>query len=301
MPVLGELRLRDSLVQLVRIDNRNKRFDGLYSESRHLLHLDIDHDPAAVALSPRLGRYADGHDLAFAGIGPVMFRPAGFRVEARGLAPSYRLQCWLAGDSLDAFREQRGGWSSDSLARTLDIRARNLGLYMARLANEVANPGFAAGMTADAVLTLVLGEIADYIDRRPPVAPGAGPADRAAATETALKLVVERICDLADLTPTIDELALLAGVAKPRLLRLFREACGMSLVAFVKDMRLQRARHYLAFTDMSLTQIAERLCFSSQANFATAFRREMGVAPREYRREHRTRMVYARTARASLA
>lgn len=290
MPILGELKLRDSHVQLVGMDNKKQEFQGVYSANQHLLYMYIDLKGPVC-----FGRYAEGRNRDFAGLGSVVFRPAGFRVEAHGFAPYRRLQCWLGESSFDVLQTLVRGWTPEALSRTLDIRARSLSLYMARLAAEITRPGFASGVAADAILILALSDIAQFIAGQQPDVLNHGAGRWTAAGDRAMKKVIERINDLAEATPTIEELAQLAAMDKRRLLREFKSACGVSLVAYVRDMRLQRAQHYLAFTDMSLAQVSDLLGFSSSANFSTAFRHEMNVTPREYRRERRPRVGYART------
>lgn len=292
MTILGELILKDCSIELVRYAEAGTAFSGVFSGASNLLHMDIDYRNICRNGFPRFGRYTN-ESQEFSGIGPIVFRPAGFPVEARGFAPSHRLQCWLGDGPLNVVQDSVRRWDSGSLTRTLDIKAGSISLYMARLANEVARPGFASSVTADALLVLALNEIAGYVggDRSAETRNAPGSGQHRDGDEAAVKRVVERICDMMDVTPTIDDLASLAGTSKVRLLRMFKEHAGTSLVAFIRRTRLEHALHYLALSDLSTTQIAERLGFSTQPNFSTAFRKEMRVTPRQYRRDHRPRVI----------
>jgi AraC family transcriptional regulator len=83
------------------------------------------------------------------------------------------------------------------------------------------------------------------------------------------------------------DLATLAGVATMSVYhfaRRFKETAGMSPHAYVLSRRIRRAREMLDRGEISLAHVAVACGFSSQAHFTTAFRRDLGVTPGEYRR-----------------
>jgi len=55
----------------------------------------------------------------------------------------------------------------------------------------------------------------------------------------------------------------------------------------IMRLRMERARMLLQQTDMSVEQICRKSGFASFKYFARAFRREIGLTPREYRKRHR--------------
>jgi len=59
---------------------------------------------------------------------------------------------------------------------------------------------------------------------------------------------------------------------------------GVAPYRYVSQQRLQSAMTLLAEGKQSLSNIARRCRFSSQASFNRAFRRATGVTPGEYRR-----------------
>jgi len=70
----------------------------------------------------------------------------------------------------------------------------------------------------------------------------------------------------------------------PRTLaRRFIAAYGETPMAHYRRLRLDKARDLLQRGDHSVAQVAAACGFPSPANFATAFRREFGAAPRDYR------------------
>lgn len=57
----------------------------------------------------------------------------------------------------------------------------------------------------------------------------------------------------------------------------------MSLRDMIEEARVANARRLLTLDDLSLTQIAEQLDYSSASTFRRAFKRSVGVTPAEYR------------------
>lgn len=83
------------------------------------------------------------------------------------------------------------------------------------------------------------------------------------------------------------DLASLSGVAAMSVYhfaRRFKETTGMSPHAYVLSRRVRRARDMLNRGGTSLAHVAAVCGFSSQAHFTTAFRRDLGVTPGQYRR-----------------
>lgn len=67
----------------------------------------------------------------------------------------------------------------------------------------------------------------------------------------------------------------------------FRRAFGLSPRAMMHKLRMQRAQHLLLEGRMSIKEIATSVGYWRQHEFARAFRREVGVAPSDYRRRPR--------------
>ncbi|HRK29641.1 MAG TPA: DNA-binding transcriptional regulator [Tepidisphaeraceae bacterium] len=69
--------------------------------------------------------------------------------------------------------------------------------------------------------------------------------------------------------------------------RRFREEMGRSLLDEIRRVRIERAMQLLRDTSMDMPTIAEKCGFSSQARFATVFRKESGGTPTAYRKRVR--------------
>lgn len=71
--------------------------------------------------------------------------------------------------------------------------------------------------------------------------------------------------------------------------RLFKASTGKNLRDFVEEARIKRAVERLLATDKTLTEIAYECGFSSQSYFSYAFKKRMGMPPREYARKAQTK------------
>ena len=62
----------------------------------------------------------------------------------------------------------------------------------------------------------------------------------------------------------------------------FKEKVGMTFSAYVEQMRIQLASRMLAESGSSITEISERVGYSSSSAFGRAYKRVMGCTPNEY-------------------
>jgi AraC family transcriptional regulator len=82
----------------------------------------------------------------------------------------------------------------------------------------------------------------------------------------------------------------LAGVAKLspfHFARAFKASMGRPPHAYLRDLRIARAKAMLVETDLPLTEIAALVGYEAPQTLGKAFRRETGVTPSDYRRERR--------------
>jgi AraC-like DNA-binding protein len=85
-----------------------------------------------------------------------------------------------------------------------------------------------------------------------------------------------------DCQPTLPQIAAIVGIGPQALARrLARE--GQSFRGLSSMVRHERACQLLLDSSTPVAQISNRLGYSSVANFSTAFRREAGVSPRQFR------------------
>ncbi len=85
----------------------------------------------------------------------------------------------------------------------------------------------------------------------------------------------------------IDDLAAHSGVSRAHLARLFREQVGVAPMAYLAQLRLQRAVQLLQLSDIPVKRIALEVGYPDQCYFSTWFRRVTGRTPGEHRRRSR--------------
>lgn len=83
---------------------------------------------------------------------------------------------------------------------------------------------------------------------------------------------------------TITELADLLHLSVRQTQRLLKERFGKTFTQKRTEARMAAASQLLRDTYLSVTEISERAGFSNIEHFSTAFRRETGYSPREYRK-----------------
>lgn len=64
--------------------------------------------------------------------------------------------------------------------------------------------------------------------------------------------------------------------------KLFSEEIGVSPMKYLCGMRIEKARELLRIPDVSITELSEKLGYSSVYSFSRAFARECGIPPSEY-------------------
>ena len=66
--------------------------------------------------------------------------------------------------------------------------------------------------------------------------------------------------------------------------RSFKRAFGETPHQYLLTRRIERAKHLLRETDLSVTEVSLEVGFRSLGSFSAAFKRIVGVGPREFRR-----------------
>jgi len=84
--------------------------------------------------------------------------------------------------------------------------------------------------------------------------------------------------------PSQKRLAQLIGINEKRLTHAFRTLLGKTVHDYLRDQRMEQARILLQDRTLSVAEIADQLGFSSPANFASAFRRQLGCSPVAFRK-----------------
>ncbi len=82
---------------------------------------------------------------------------------------------------------------------------------------------------------------------------------------------------------TIDDLADHLDTSTSHISRLFKEELGISPSDYIRNVKLDKAKNLLRFSDYSIIEISNYLSFSSQSHFSKLFFEDTGMTPKKYR------------------
>lgn len=82
---------------------------------------------------------------------------------------------------------------------------------------------------------------------------------------------------------TIKELAEYLGISESYLSKLFAKEMGVPISTYITDIKIEKAKNLLQFSDYSITDIANYLSFASQSHFIQVFEKKTGITPNKYR------------------
>ncbi|MGB7753714.1 MAG: helix-turn-helix transcriptional regulator [Candidatus Acidiferrales bacterium] len=92
---------------------------------------------------------------------------------------------------------------------------------------------------------------------------------------------------------TMRDLAREFGLSPSRLQHLFKERTGARLGRWLVELRLQRAAHLLAESNMSVKEVAWAVGYSHTSSFVRAFERVFHQAPGRFQREKLNKSVFS--------
>ena len=81
----------------------------------------------------------------------------------------------------------------------------------------------------------------------------------------------------------LEEIADAVGISPGHLSRVFRQDMDMTIQEYIQKFRVERAANLLKYSEASLTEISDYVCFHSQSHFGNAFKRYMQMTPKQYR------------------
>ena len=85
---------------------------------------------------------------------------------------------------------------------------------------------------------------------------------------------------------TREDLAEYTDLSPTYLSHLFVQHEHQTLKSYILKERVNAAMNMLKFSDYSISQIAEYLCFGTQSRFGATFKKFAGMSPGEYRRQN---------------
>lgn len=85
----------------------------------------------------------------------------------------------------------------------------------------------------------------------------------------------------------IDEAAEYLKISPAYLSRLFKQETGVAFSEYVNNLKIEEASSLLLFTEYSDLEISNLLGFSSQSHFIKIFRKQMGLTPKQYKKQYK--------------
>ena len=105
------------------------------------------------------------------------------------------------------------------------------------------------------------------------------------STDERLQKAVQYIQENTNQHITVGDVAKYTGFSKSYFSAYFKENLGFTVSDFILRCKLEEGRRLLQFTNKPISTISTFLCFSSQSHFQTAFKKQFGMTPNEYRRK----------------
>lgn len=81
---------------------------------------------------------------------------------------------------------------------------------------------------------------------------------------------------------TLEKICLQVGYSKNQLIRLFHKVTGVTPYQYYLDLRLERAKQYLLYSNLSFQEIADNLCFHDTSHFVAQFHKKTGYTPKQF-------------------
>lgn len=103
-------------------------------------------------------------------------------------------------------------------------------------------------------------------------------------SQTTLNHVIDYIQTHLDQDVKLTNLAAIAQLSPYHFLRLFKQRLGVTPHQYILQCRIDRAKHFLQHSELSIADIARRVGFCDQSHLTRHFKRIVGVTPRQLSR-----------------
>lgn len=85
---------------------------------------------------------------------------------------------------------------------------------------------------------------------------------------------------------TVAELSEYLHLSPSYLSRLFKKEIGISISCYIINLKIEKAKNLLQYSEYTILDISNYLAFSSQSHFIQTFQKYTGITPYKYRTKH---------------
>jgi len=167
----------------------------------------------------------------------------------------------------------------DALIVDLSKSPRMTGVFETLL-DEQSNPGAGSSALTAALMQQCLVQVFRVLHEDP----DSSLPWLSALSDPRLSAVIDRVVRDPGADHTVESLASVAALSRSAFAKRFTDVVGVSPMALVRRVRLDRAAHrLLTDREASMEQVASSVGFSSRSQFSKAFRVQHGVSPSAWR------------------
>ncbi|WP_336971095.1 AraC family transcriptional regulator [Sphingobium aromaticiconvertens] len=263
--------------------------NGIRADIRHFAwerSCDARFEPDSHYLDYSLGPRAHGARLLSEGrrntppFGEVAYLPKGSAFEAHCEPSEYRVLC-LTFEATAAERIFQNEDLPSTLRPCFDVKSPWVRQGLARIAEEVRNPGFAKDMLVETIAMSLVVDLCRHLQGRQI----SDDMTNGRMADWRLRRLQDRIeAGLAGPLSIID-LAQECGLSSRHLMRTFKNTVGMTISNYIADARIAQAKRDLVQEGAMIKVVAGNCGFQSAAAFSAAFRKATGLSPRGFRQE----------------
>jgi AraC family transcriptional regulator len=216
--------------------------------------------------------YLDGQRWA-----PVSMPPRSLWIQPAALPFSFRVRmtarwCGIVLDP-DAVTAILG--RPPAIEPAIGLEDPVLAALLEAIAAEVLRGGSSGARFAEAMLLAVATQLGRLFGTERQV--------RGGVAGRALRLVTDFVDAHLERELGVADLAAQVGLSTAHFARAFKESTGLTPQRFVMRRRLERARRFLADTELAIGDIAAACGFYDQAHLARLFKQRYGESPRDFR------------------
>lgn len=263
--------------------------NGISAEIRHFAwehSCDAQFEADGYYIDYSLGPRSHGARLRPGGgrdavpFGEVAFIPKGARFAAQCAPSEFRVLC-LTFEDWAATHLFENHDLPPPLPPCFDVKAPWVRQGLARLADEVNNPGFAhEALVQTIALTLVV-DLTRYLQGREL----SDETINSRISDWRLRRLKDRIRAGLAGPLSIPDLAEECGLSPRHLMRTFKNTVGTTISSYIADARIEQAKRELMREDALIKVVASNCGFQSASAFSAAFRKATGLSPRHFREE----------------